>query len=117
MMSQPSAARAIVSNWLATKAAMASTNWDWRPGDGGTGVAGRLATAALRTSCNGDAEAVDPVVEVGRHAQADLLTERPQLRRQRYQRLDIAPRPDCRQQHAHVTPLGRGLVSRWMGAS
>jgi hypothetical protein len=40
---------------------------------------------------------------LGRHAQADLLTERPQLRRQRHQRLDIAPRPDCRQQHAHET--------------
>ena len=64
--------------------------------------AGGRSLAQLGTDgCDGDAEALDPVAEVGRHAQADLLTERPQLRRQRHQRLDIAPRPDCRQQHAH----------------
>jgi hypothetical protein len=48
-------------------------------------------------------------VEVGRHAQVDLPAERFQLRRQRHQRLDIAPRSDCRQQHAHETSPCRGL--------
>src|SRR5688572_24646210 len=33
---------------------------------------------------DGEAETVNPLREVGRHAQADLLTERPQLRRQRH---------------------------------
>jgi hypothetical protein len=37
----------------------------------------------------------DPHLEVGWHAQADLLIERPQLRGQGPQRLEVAPWPDC----------------------
>jgi hypothetical protein len=50
---------------------------------------------------DGHAEALDPLAEIGRHAQVHFLTQRPQLRRQRHQRLDIAARADCREQHAH----------------
>jgi hypothetical protein len=64
-------------------------------GEGGTGVAGwggDSKVAHLGTDRRyGDAKALNPVAEVGRHAQADLLADGPQLQRQRHQRLDIAP--------------------------
>src|SRR2546428_3293689 len=42
----------------------------------------------------------------------------PQLHRQRHQRLDIAPRPDCRQQHAHENaPLIRPWLFRGLRVS
>jgi hypothetical protein len=39
--------------------------------------------------------------EVGWRAHANFLPERLQLHRQRHHRLDIATRPDGRQQHTH----------------
>ena len=53
---------------------------------------GRCRTRVRTDGHYGAIETVDPVAEVGRGAQADLLTERSQLRRQCHQRLDIAPR-------------------------
>ena len=51
---------------------------------------------------------LDPGAEVRGRAHAGFLTQLLQLHRQRNQRLDIAPRPDCRQQHAHEnSPLIR----------
>jgi hypothetical protein len=51
--------------------------------------------------CDGKAEALDPVAEVGGHAQADLVAVSLQCQGQRHQRLDIASRSDRRQEHAH----------------
>jgi NAD(P)-dependent dehydrogenase (short-subunit alcohol dehydrogenase family) len=69
----------------------------------GRGIAIGLAEAGAADVTDSHRLSSAPSVnlEVGRHALADLLTERPHLRRQRHQRRDIAPRPDCRQQHAH----------------
>jgi hypothetical protein len=81
----------------------------------GEGRAGGLAAVALRNSgpmgVTGMPSLWIQSRKVGRHAHADLLTESPQLQCQRHQRLDVAPRPDRRQQQAHSKlPLVRALA-------
>jgi hypothetical protein len=59
--------------------------------------AGFPGRAQLRSDRrDGHPQALDPIAEVGRRAQADFLTERLQLPRQCHQRLDIAPASNCR---------------------
>jgi hypothetical protein len=55
--------------------------------------------------CDRNAEAFNPLAEIGWHADADFMTERLQVRRKRHERLDIATRSDCRKEYAHQNYL------------
>lgn len=109
MRSQPAAAAARVSNWVAT---VPSINWRRRSGVIGAAAGGLRGRAQLGADgCDGQTKRLDPIAEVGRHAQAHLLAEGLELQRERNQGLDVAPRSDGRQKDAHSgSPWLRALT-------